>query len=78
METNGGQFFFVGPHSASSQTSARQTQHLSSFVVTLCVWLALSSMNHSSVLGMAHSTCDNFKEKVGDVDPARERLHQGT
>ena len=51
LEINGKQFLFVGPHSASSQTSARQTLHLAKCVVTSCVGLALSSLIDSSVLG---------------------------
>jgi len=40
LELNRKQFLFVGPHNASSQTSARQTLHLAKSVVTLCVGLA--------------------------------------
>mgnify|MGYP007080224701 CR=1 FL=1 len=39
---------FVGPHSTSNWTSARQTLHLFVSAVTLCVGLALSSPIDSS------------------------------
>ena len=52
LETNGKQFLFVGPRSASSCTSTRQTLHLLKSVATSCVGLALSSLTDSSVLGV--------------------------
>jgi len=44
LEINRKQFLFVGPHSASSWTSARQTLHLANSVMTSCVGLALLSL----------------------------------
>jgi len=49
LEMNGNRFLFDGLHSASGQTSARQTLHLTKSV---CVGLALSPLIDSSVLGM--------------------------
>jgi len=50
LERHGKQFRFVGPHHASSQTSASPTLHLAKSVVTLLVGLTLSSLIDSSVL----------------------------
>jgi len=57
LKTNGKQFLFVRPHSASSWTSARQTLHPAKSVATSCVGFALSSMIDSSVLGLICFAC---------------------
>jgi len=57
QETNGKHFFFVGPHRASSQTSVRQTLHLTKSVTTWCVGMSFSSLIDSSVLGVVCFAC---------------------
>jgi len=50
LETNRKPFLFVGPDSASSQTSAGQLLHLAKSLATSCVWLCWFA--HHGVLGI--------------------------
>jgi len=57
LEINRKQLLFVGPHSAFSKTSARQTLQLVKSVATSCVGLTLLSLIDSSVMGVAWFAC---------------------
>jgi len=57
LETNGKQFLFVGPHTASSWTSTGQTLHLAKAVAASCVGLALSPLTDSPASGVVCFAC---------------------
>jgi len=60
----GNNLFFVGPHSASSLTLARQTLHPFTCVATSCVGLAFLSLIDSSVPGLV---CFNSQQTPGST-----------